>query len=203
MTHHDGSYKHIFSHPEVIIDLLRGFVHEEWVEQLDYSSLEKVSGSYVTDDLRDRADDIIWRVKRQNDWLYIYLLIEFQSQVDQHMPLRIMVYTGLLYQDLIKSKAIGAGQKLPPVFPIVIYNGEGKWTAARDIAELIEPMTGSLAAYRPSQKHFVLDEGRVPEDALPQDANTLADIIRLESSPEPESLRKIVVIAVMLLILVY
>ena len=47
-----------------------------------YQTLEKVNGSYVTDDLRDRADDIIWRVKRQDDWLYIKLLIEFQSQVD-------------------------------------------------------------------------------------------------------------------------
>ena len=73
------------------------------------------------------------------------------------MPLRIMVYTDLLYQDLIKSKAIGSGQKLPPVFPIVIYNGEGKWTAARDIAELVEPMPGSLAAYRPSQKVLRFD----------------------------------------------
>ncbi len=31
-------------------DLLRGFVKEEWVTQLDFSTLEKVSGSYVSDD---------------------------------------------------------------------------------------------------------------------------------------------------------
>jgi predicted transposase/invertase (TIGR01784 family) len=192
MTEHDGSYKHIFSHPEVVTDLLRGFVHEDWVEQIDYATLEKVNGSYIADDLRGREDDIIWRVRHQNGWLYIYLLIEFQSRVDPHMALRVMVYTGLLYQDLTKSEAIKTGQKLPPVFPIVIYNGEGKWTAARDIAELIEPMPGSLAAYRPAQKHFVLDEGRITESELPQDNNALADIIRLESSPEPQALRTIV-----------
>ena len=174
MTDHDGAYKHIFSHPEIVTDLLRGFVCEDWVEQIDYATLEKVSGSYIADDLRDRADDIIWRVKRQDDWLYIYLLIEFQSRIDPHMALRIMVYTGLLYQDLIKSGAIGPAQKLPPVFPIVVYNGEGKWNAALDVAELIEPIPGSLAAYRPSQKHFVLDEGRVAETEFPSDHNTLS-----------------------------
>ncbi|MDP2751080.1 MAG: Rpn family recombination-promoting nuclease/putative transposase, partial [Rhodocyclaceae bacterium] len=63
MSDHDASYKHIFSHPEVVADLLRGFVREEWTEQIDYNSLEKINASYITDDLRDRADDIVWRVK--------------------------------------------------------------------------------------------------------------------------------------------
>ena len=78
---HDHSYKLLFSHPEMVADLLRGFVHEPWVGGLDFASLEKVSGSYVTDDLREREDDIIWRVRWGQDWLYVYLLQEFQSTV--------------------------------------------------------------------------------------------------------------------------
>jgi hypothetical protein len=38
MTEYDGSYKHIFSPPEVVADLLRGFVHEDWVEQIAAST---------------------------------------------------------------------------------------------------------------------------------------------------------------------
>ncbi len=57
---HDHAYKHLFSHPQMVADLLRGFVHELWVAGLDFASLEKVNGSYVTDDLREREDDIIW-----------------------------------------------------------------------------------------------------------------------------------------------
>lgn len=59
MVRHDNSYKLLFSYAHMVEDLLRGFVHEEWVEQLDFSTLEKMSGSYVSDDLRDREDDII------------------------------------------------------------------------------------------------------------------------------------------------
>ncbi len=191
MNAHDSSYKHIFSHAEVVSDLLRGFVHEEWVAELDYSSLERVSGSYVTDDLRDRADDIIWRVRSQGSWLYVYLLIEFQSRVDPYMALRILVYTGLLYQDLLKSGALGPSGRLPAVFPVVIYNGEGRWTAPRDVAELIEPCGPSLAAYRPNQRHFVLDEGRLGEQEREQAGNTLADIIQLETSATPEDIRRV------------
>jgi hypothetical protein len=76
----DGSYKHLFSHPEMVEGLLRDFVQEDWLALIDFSTLEKRGGSYVTDDLRDREDDIIWRVRVAGDWLYVYLLIEFQRR---------------------------------------------------------------------------------------------------------------------------
>jgi len=74
--------------------LLRDFVQEDWLALIDFSTLEKRGGSDVTDDLRDREDDIIWRVRVAGHWLYVYLLIEFQSQVDPWMAVRVMVYSG-------------------------------------------------------------------------------------------------------------
>jgi hypothetical protein len=38
------------------------------------------------------------------------------------MPVRILTYLGLLYQDLIQQGSIAKGDKLPPVLPIVLYN---------------------------------------------------------------------------------
>lgn len=38
---HDQSYKLLFSHAEMVADLLRGFVHEDWVQQWDFTSLEE------------------------------------------------------------------------------------------------------------------------------------------------------------------
>jgi hypothetical protein len=72
----------LFSSPEVVRDLVLGFIPDEWLHSLDYTTLEKVPGSYVTDDLRHRADDVIWRVRADGEWVYLYLLIEFQSRVD-------------------------------------------------------------------------------------------------------------------------
>ncbi len=74
-------------------DLLRGFVEEDWVALLDFDTLEKGSGSYVSDNLRDREDDFIWSIRMhdatsaggahpQGEWVYVYLLLEFQSGVD-------------------------------------------------------------------------------------------------------------------------
>jgi len=47
----------------MVADLLRGFVHEDWVKDLDFVTLERVGDGYVTDDLRERLDDIVWRVR--------------------------------------------------------------------------------------------------------------------------------------------
>ena len=92
----------------MVADLLRGFVHEPWVGQLDLSSLEPVSGSYVSDNLREREEDIVWRARRGDGWIYVYLLLEFQSTVDRYMAVRLLTYVGLLYQDLIKAGATTA-----------------------------------------------------------------------------------------------
>ena len=37
---HDNSYKLLFSHPQMVEDLLRGFVGEEWISEVDFSTLE-------------------------------------------------------------------------------------------------------------------------------------------------------------------
>lgn len=103
----------------MVRDLLLGFVKEEWVQDLDFQTLEKVGDSYVSDDIRDRHDDIVWRVRWGKDWLYVYLILEFQSTIDIYMPLRLMTYVGLLYQDLIRTKQLTISGKLPPVLPVV------------------------------------------------------------------------------------
>ena len=53
----DNTYKTLFSYPRMVSDLLTGFVREDWVRELDLSTLEKVSASYVADELRERHDD--------------------------------------------------------------------------------------------------------------------------------------------------
>ncbi|MEN9472252.1 MAG: hypothetical protein RLZZ495_341, partial [Pseudomonadota bacterium] len=196
MPAHDNAYKNFFSHPQTVQDLLWGFVGEDWVELLDFDTLEKVNGSYVTDDLRDKEDDLIWRIRmkgnehgKDTDWIYVYLLLEFQSRVDKFMAVRIMTYIGLLYQDLIKSKKIkGKAKKLPPVFPLVLYNGLKPWRAEREVENLIEAVPKSLAAYRPSLRYFLLDEGAVGEEKLNQEGNAVARLIEIEKTTDPVKL---------------
>jgi hypothetical protein len=192
MSHHDHSYKLLFSHPEMVRDLLLGFVHEAWVAKLDFSTLERVNTSYICKDLRRREDDIIWRVRLADDWMYIYLLVEFQSQPDHWMAIRMQVYVGLLYQELIKGGHFTDSGKLPPIFPLVLYNGERPWKAAETTAELIEPLPGGLVDYRPDLRYLLIDENRYAGQALPVTKNLTALLFQLENSQAPEELQAMV-----------
>ena len=187
----DNAYKQIFSHPEMVRDLLRGFVREDWVAQLDYATLEKAGGSYVTDDVRDREDDIIWRVRWGAEWIYIYVLLEFQSTVDHFMAVRVGCYVHLLYQDLIKSGLFQRGEKLPPVFPVVLYNGRSQWTAATDVSDLIAPAPAGLGQFRPRMRYLLIDEVRYADAELESLRNLAAALFRLEKSHQPEAIRQV------------
>jgi hypothetical protein len=137
-----------------------------------FSTLERVNSSYISDDLRDRADDVVWKVSWGDDWLYVYILLEFQSTVDPWMAVRIMTYVGLLYQDLIKEKSFNAGKTLPPILPVVLYNGDPEWKAATNVEQLIQKIPGGLSKYCPDLPYLLLSEREYSDDDL-KDLNNL------------------------------
>ncbi|NMG17758.1 Rpn family recombination-promoting nuclease/putative transposase [Aromatoleum bremense] len=192
-TPHDSGYKLLFSDPLMVRDLVQGFIDDPWLQRLDFSTLEPVKGHYVSEDLRDRAEDVVWRVRAGEDWLYLYLLIEFQSRVDRFMALRMMVYVGLLYQDLIRHRQLGPSRLLPPVLPIVLYNGERRWRAPVTLTELLPKVPAFLAPLQPQMRYVLIDEGAVPADTLARlPRNLVAAIFRLEQPQSPEEVQRFV-----------
>ena len=76
---------------------------------------------------------------------------EFQSQDEPRMALRILTYTGLLYGELVRSGEVAAGEPLPPVLPMVLYNGARPWQAAREMRDLVASVGPELRVIsRPS-----------------------------------------------------
>lgn len=75
---------------------------------------------------------------------------------------------------------------LPPVLPIVLYNGKALWGAARDVAELVATIPSGLQQYRPQLRYCLLDEGRIAASELESLQNLSAALIRLERSRSPE-----------------
>jgi predicted transposase YdaD len=182
-TTHDTGYRQLFSHPTMVRDLLLGFGAGEWVKQADFSTLERVNSSYVSDSARQRHDDMVWRLKVGGNWLWVYLVLEFQREPDPWMALRMMVYVGLLAQNLVREGEIIDGQ-LPPIMPIVLYNGQPVWKAALDVADCFIAPPAGLERFTPRLAYHLIDEGRLKHHPLTEMQNFAEALFRLEFSRE-------------------
>lgn len=185
MIKHDAGYKLLFSDPNLTRSLLADFLPPEWQSLLDLETLERMNGSYVTEDLRSRHNDMVWRLRCGDDWLYLYLLLEFQSSVDRMMALRITTYTCLLHQDLVRSRVLGRSGCLPAVLPVVLYNGKPRWNEPVELAELIEPPPPGLEHFQPNQVFLLIDEGAFDPDELDPAHSLAAGIFCFERHRTP------------------
>ncbi len=178
---HDQAYRELFTHPELVEDLLRHFVSEPWVEEIDFASLQRESEISIVRRRGARIRDVVWSVRFRGRTLYILILIEFQSRVDPIMALRQLTYVATFYEDLYKQKRLTDGGKLPPVLPVVLYNGERGWQAPRAVEEMVEDVPEPLARYQPRMSYFLLDERRTRYE-MGADRNTVGALLALEQS---------------------
>ena len=109
---HDRRYRYLFSHPGFVERLLTSFVDERFVDELDFSTLERVNASFVSEEFARREADVIWKLSFRGRPVYLFLLIEFQSSVDRWMALRFLRYVAEFYQSLV---AEGQTPPLPSV----------------------------------------------------------------------------------------
>jgi len=55
---HDSGYKKLFSNPELVRQLITGFVNEDWINHIEYNTLERIDKSFITDEFANRESDI-------------------------------------------------------------------------------------------------------------------------------------------------
>jgi len=188
---HDPGYKRLFSHPVLVEELLRRFVRGDWISRLDFSTLERVGNSFVSEDLRERHSDLIWRLRLRGSaggWVYLYLLLEFQSTPDPFMAVRLLTYVGLLLEEIIRKEGLRAGDRLPIVLPLVLYNGRAPWRSPRRLRSLFVPVPRDLQRYLPSLDYLVLDEGRLDLQRPDLAHSQLAALFQIEISTTLENL---------------
>ena len=197
---HDQIYKAIFSHRIAVEHLLR-FVSRmiddgpAWVAASDPETLEQAPTERIDGTLHRHLSDMVWRMRLRDgsaeDWAYLFVLIEFQSAVDRLMALRVRTYADMLYRGLRDGRRFGASDRLPPVLPVVLYNGAAPWTAAVSVEELVALEARPPAPATPlpvfaGSSYVTLDVGRVEGgESAPDDVVSLViGIERMSSQKE-------------------
>jgi hypothetical protein len=201
----DTRYAELFSHPYFVQGLLTHFVDEEFVRELDFSDMEPCKNTLVTETYAKRESDVIWRIRFRGRDVYLFILIEFQSTVDKRMPIRLLRYIAKLYDTFGGTRPGGeaglrpaglpgiqpgtpAGKQTaclyPPVFPIVLYNGKRPWQAARETADLIEPLIPP--GYIPHLRYYLIEERSFSPDMLAGIRSLVALLFLAEALPPEE-----------------
>lgn len=160
-SQHDRSYKLLHNFPVVIESFLRGFGVDIYIpiyllDVFNYATLIREPTDNITSSLGERFGDRLWRIypsakgvkglaaqmrwyavtrKRRTVWRPIFLMFEFQSDIDKNMHARIAQYVQLLYEDLIRRGELKPGDELPLVIPIIIYIGKRPWPSIIDQAK--------------------------------------------------------------------
>ncbi len=184
MGNHDSAYKLLFSYPHLVECLVRGFVPGSWIRKLNFDSLEAVSEAHPADAVSTRYDDMIWRLQWRDsgEWVYIYLMLEFQSTDEPFMAVRVLDYGGGLYRQIVRTLKPRRGDRLPIVLPVVLYRGQPAWRSATEIYDLITPPPPEIAPYLPHLRYLLLDANAYPADQLEEMRNPVACILQLEAS---------------------
>ena len=213
---YDAMFKRLFNETRMAADLLQAIAPARFLAAVDLGTLCQAGGEFADDRQRSSRADRIWRVKSRSggDWIYLFVLIEFQSRVDPMMARRFLNY-------VLRAREQAEGERredglhfsLPPVVPVVIYSGDAEWSAPKDYLELIEGKDEWLLTESrhmldwPRQRYDVIelrhaDVGKYPDGnaigalcALSNPGSAepgakLAAMFRTAMGPEHEGLRK-------------
>jgi len=135
---HDRFVRYTFSQPERAEAELRAALPAHVVSAVDWSSLQRESGSVVDPELRHTETDLLFTARlRTGHPVLVYVLLEHQSTVDRWMALRMLRYVVRLVEHWRQEHP--EREQLPVILPLVMYHGEdGAWTAARRVEDLFE-----------------------------------------------------------------
>ncbi|GIP30864.1 MULTISPECIES: Rpn family recombination-promoting nuclease/putative transposase [Paenibacillaceae] len=182
---HDTSYRFLLSSKKLFVELLRSFVHKGWVQSIDETSVQEIPHSFVLQDFKRKEADLVYRVQLNGQEVVFYLLLEMQSKVDFQMPYRLLLYQVEIWRYLLndekKAQANRKSFRLPPIVPIVLYNGKQRWTAHRQFRKLLdnEEMFGrELLDF----EYLLIDVARYTEDELLSLSNTIGSVFLLDQT---------------------
>lgn len=186
-TLHDSGYKKLFSNHTIFRQLVETFIHEEWVKEVDFTQAETLDKSFISNHYKETESDLIYKVTFKGREAYLIILLEFQSSVDRFMALRVLNYMTNFYMDYVQST--DKAKMLPPVFPIVLYNGKEGWTAPETIEALIldAPL---LEQYAPRFRYVKIAEREYPPEVLLNVHNIVSLLFLAESEFDRGKLRE-------------
>lgn len=111
--------------------------------------------------------DMLYSVTLNDHPALLYTVFEAQRTVDKSMSLRLLIYMARIWDDWMRNR--GSEWPPPPIVPIVLYHGEGRWRRSTQFADLFElspEIAQAMAPYVPSFSFLLDDLSALPDEEL-------------------------------------
>jgi len=166
-TPHDELFKKIFKNRENAGDLLSVVLPQNIIAHMDMKSVYVEDVSYLDENLAKHFSDLVLslNLKNSHTQVKIYCLLEHKSSPYQLVGLQLLRYMALQWAELVDNKKI-VGNKLPPIIPIVIYQGGQTWEVFNSFHDLVEFPSKEFKAYIPDFKFVFFDIPRFDKNSL-------------------------------------
>lgn len=138
---HDHFFRAIFSVPARAGAELRSVLPPAVAAAVDWPTLATVPGTFVDDELRGRAADLLFTVRRRGGGdALVHLLFEHQSTFDRWLPLRLLEYQARIWERWRRDHP--RAEKLPRIVAVVLHQGEQPWPVAARFGALLDGEAG-------------------------------------------------------------
>ena len=163
---HDALFKEVFGEPAHAAIELRSVLPPRLSEAIAWSSLARITGSFVDDGLRSSESDLLFSAEMKGHKgprpLRLFLLFEHQSTVDGRMPYRLLRYMIRIWEREEKARVESGGPlgPLPPIVPVVLHHSRSGWSAPTTMDGVLDlgPLVGTGIEDLVPRFRFVLDD---------------------------------------------
>lgn len=162
---HDKLFKTVFSDTSEAESFLRAYLPETLNAQLDWSTLQSNETSFVDEAMQESESDLLYQVQHKeiSEPLLLYILFEHQSSPDKWMRFRLLKYMCRIWDETFRKNP--EQDALPPVLPLVFYQGEKKWSYSTEFADLL-PEPARTWSFIPRFAHLLVDQSEIGPEAV-------------------------------------
>ncbi len=134
---HDRLVKRLLSNPETAKEILDLYLPKEILALVDLNNLSLQRDSFIDDEHRAFAVDLLFKTTFQKEEGYLWVLLEHQRNNDPWLPVRIFKYIAIIWDHLRKTSKTN---QIPLIYPIIIYNGSRPYGHSLNLKDMITPV---------------------------------------------------------------
>ncbi len=192
MGEKDNNFKDVFKNKQLFCEFVKSFINIDLLKDITPDDIEDISERFITAFNENRDSDTIKKIKLKDNSYCVLCLLEHQSSVKYLMSFRILEYMILIWKDYIKEITNEAQKdnknaepsqlkdfKLPPILPIVFYEGIGNWTAEMQFENKIY-LDKAFAKYIPKFEYEVVNLNKYSKEDLLELDNLLSLILLVD-----------------------